>query len=167
MRALIGLSMCLLAGVAQAQTAQCGSLVAPKSLPIRPTVVAPIAPELVAPSHQLGAPTGVLSQAFDEAQAVDQVLFRLRLEGCQVAKALPASPSALPSATDPAAYKPKTQYDNTPWRFEMNQNGKRMTAEEFDAWMKAKGVRVVKARPAVATPPPAPAEAPKPETPKK
>ena len=49
----------------------------------------------------------------------------------------------------------------------MNQNGKRMPAEEFDAWMKAKGVRVVKARPAVATPPPAPAEAPKPETQKK
>ncbi|GAA5080947.1 hypothetical protein [Lysobacter panacisoli] len=166
MRALMGLSLCLLAGAAQAQSAQCGSLAAPKALPIRPTVVAPIAPELVAPSHQLGAPTGVLSQAFDEALAVDQVLFRLRVEGCQVAKALPAAttPSAMPSATDPAAYKPKTQYDNTPWRFDMNQNGKRMTAEEFDAWMKAKGVRVVKARPAVA---PVPAEPPKTEPEKK
>jgi uncharacterized NAD-dependent epimerase/dehydratase family protein len=26
----------------------------------------------------------------------------------------------------------------------MSQNGKRMTAEEFDAWMKARGVRVAK-----------------------
>jgi hypothetical protein len=25
----------------------------------------------------------------------------------------------------------------------MTQNGKRMTADEFDAWMKARGVRVV------------------------
>ena len=51
---------------------------------------------------------------------------------------------ALPSASNPAAYKPQTQYDNTPWRFNMSQNGKRMTAEEFDAWMKARGVRVAK-----------------------
>ncbi|HEY0506306.1 MAG TPA: hypothetical protein VGD42_22710 [Lysobacter sp.] len=169
MRASVGIMLLLAAGAlpvgaVQAQAAQCVALATPKALPIRPTVVAPIAPELVAPSHQLGAPTGVLSQAFDEALAVDQVLFRLRLENCQIAKALPAAPSALPSSSDPAAYKPKTQYDNTPWRFDMNQNGKRMTAEEFDAWMKAKGVRVVRARPAVAPPPP---EAPKPEADKK
>jgi hypothetical protein len=166
MRALIGLSCLLLAGVAQAQSAQCGSMAAPKALPIRPTVVAPIAPELVVPSHQLGAPTGVLSQAFDESLAVDQVLFRLRAEGCQVANALPAKGGAIPTPDDPAAYKPKTQFDNTPWRFNMNQNGKRMTAEEFDAWMKAKGVRVVKGK-TVATPPPAAAEAPKTEPEKK
>ena len=30
----------------------------------------------------------------------------------------------------------------------MSQNGKRMTAEEFDAWMKARGVRVAKGAPA-------------------
>ena len=60
---------------------------------------------------------------------------------------------------DPAAYKPQTEFDNTPWRFDMSQNGKRMTAEEFDAWMKARGVRVVKARPAPAATPAA-AEAP-------
>jgi len=159
MRALIGLSCLLLAGVAQAQSAQCGSMAAPRALPIRPTIVAPIAPELVAPSHQLGAPTGVLSQAFDESLAVDQVLFRMRVEGCQVAKALPAAPLAVPNPDDPAAYKPKTQFDNTPWRFNMNQNGKKMTAEEFDAWMKAKGVRVVKGK-TVATPPPAAEAAP-------
>ena len=47
-------------------------------------------------------------------------------------------------ASDPAAYKPKTEFDNTPWRFNMTQNGKRMTADEFSAWMKAKGVRVAK-----------------------
>ena len=34
----------------------------------------------------------------------------------------------------------------------MNQNGKRMTAEEFDVWMKAKGVRVAKGAAPVAVP---------------
>lgn len=52
-----------------------------------------------------------------------------------------------PSSTTPG-YVPKTKDDNTPWRFDMNQNGRRMTAEEFDAWMKAKGIRVATGKPA-------------------
>jgi hypothetical protein len=95
----------------------------------------------------------VLSQAYDESQSADQVLLRLRIEGCQnVAKAMPA-PSAI-KADDPAAYKPKTEFDNTPWRFDMSQNGKRMTADEFSAWMESRGVRVAKgAAPAAAATP--------------
>jgi hypothetical protein len=42
----------------------------------------------------------------------------------------------------------------------MSQNGKRMTAEEFDAWMKARGVRVAKGAQPAATPAP-PVEPPK------
>ena len=45
---------------------------------------------------------------------------------------------------DPRYYKPRTEFDNTPWRFNMNQNGKNMTADEFSAWMKSRGVRVAK-----------------------
>ncbi|MDR7069311.1 hypothetical protein J2X02_002162 [Pseudoxanthomonas japonensis] len=33
-------------------------------------------------------------------------------------------------------------------RFDMQQNGRSMTAEEFDAWMKARGIRVAKGAPA-------------------
>jgi len=159
MRALMSLVLLSLAGIAHAQGAtDCAAV--PKALPINPTVLPPLAPELAAPSHQLGAPTGVLAQAFDEALAVDNVLLRLRIENCRIANALPAaSPSN--GIIDPATYKPKTQFDNTPWRFDMNQNGKRMTAEEFDAWMKARGVRVAKgaapAAPASAPPPAEPA----------
>jgi hypothetical protein len=100
-------------------------------------------------SNQLGAPGGVLSQAFDESQSLDQVLLRIRIEGCQnVATATPA-PSVV-SPDDPAAYKPRTEFDNTPWRFNMSQNGKNMTADEFSAWMKSRGVRVARgAAPAV------------------
>ena len=158
-RAPIGLLLFALAGTAHAQAGGNCAALGGSGLPVQPTLVAPLSPELTAPTHQLGAPTGVLAQAFDEALAVDNVLLRQRLENClALARATPATSPALPSSSSPAAYKPQTQYDNTPWRFDMSQNGKRMTAEEFDAWMKARGVRVAKGAP-VATP--APVEPPK------
>lgn len=55
---------------------------------------------------------------------------------------------AQPDVIDAATYQPKTEHDNTPYRFNMEQGGKRMTADEFDAWMKARGVRVAKGAPA-------------------
>jgi len=36
------------------------------------------------------------------------------------------------------------------YRFNMTQNGRKMTADEFDAWMKARGIRVAKGAPAAA-----------------
>lgn len=65
-------------------------------------------------------------------------------------------PRSAPTAN--GAYVPKTKDDNTPWRFDMNQNGKRMTSEEFDAWMKAKGIRVATGKPGAETAPPPPVE---------
>ena len=58
-----------------------------------------------------------------------------------------------PASGAAAAYVPKTKDDNTPWRFDMSQNGKRMTSAEFDAWMKAKGIRVATGKPATAAAP--------------
>src|SRR5690606_12945519 len=131
------------------------STTVPQGAPLRPTVIAPVSNELAASAYQLGTQVSVLSQAYDESQSADQVLLRLSIEGCQnVAKAIPA-PSAI-QPDDPAAYKPKTEFDNTPWRFDMSQNGKRMTADEFSAWMESRGVRVAKG----AAPAPAPAPAP-------
>jgi len=158
-RALTGFLFFAIAGVAHAQAAP-NCTPGGAGLPVQPTLVAPLSPELTAPTHQLGAATGVLAQAFDESLAVDNVLLRQRLENClALAKAVPATSQPLPSSPGAAAYKPQTQYDNTPWRFDMSQNGKRMTAEEFDAWMKARGVRVAKGAPA-STPAP-PVEPPK------
>ena len=153
-RAVIGLTLLFAAAAAHAhaQAGNCSALLSTPALPMQATVLAPIAPELTAPSHRLGAPTGVLAQALDEALSVDQVLLRMRIESCQIAKAMPSMTPGMPSSTDPAAYKPLTEFDNTPWRFDMNQNGKRMTAEEFDVWMKAKGVRVAKGAAPVAVP---------------
>ncbi len=138
----------------------CSAPVVPQPLSAGQTLLAPVAPELFASATPLGAPSGVLAHAFEEAQSVDRVLLRLHAQACQnVAMAMPAPSVANPN--DPAAYKPKTEFDNTPWRFDMNQNGKRMTAEEFDAWMKSRGVRVAKgATPVIAAPAAAPAELP-------
>jgi hypothetical protein len=157
--ALFAAPLLLMAPAAYADT--CNAL-SPQPMPARTTILQPVAPELFANTTQLGAPSGVLAQPADESQSVDRVLQRLKLEGCNVAIAAPAA-----SATGDAAYKPKTQYDNGPWRFDMNQNGKRMTAEEFDAWMKSRGVRVAKGNAPAAVPAAAAAPAPAPQPEKK
>jgi hypothetical protein len=152
-RLLLAMPMLLLSGLAAAQDGACGAIAQSQS------TANAVAPELAARSARLGAPAGVLAQAYDESQSVDSVLNRMRLSECRsvaakrsnqpaTATAATAVPPAAAAPIDPATYKPKTKDDNTPWRFDMSQNGKRMTAEEFDAWMKARGVRVAKGAPA-------------------
>jgi hypothetical protein len=153
MRAMTTILLAGLAAPGLAQAMDCSATRARQ--PLQPTVIAPVASELAMASNQLGAPGGVLSQAFDESQSLDQVLLRIRIESCQnVAMTTPA-PSVV-SPDDPAAYKPRTEFDNTPWRFNMSQNGKNMTADEFSAWMKSRGVRVARGA-APATPAAVPA----------
>ncbi len=65
-----------------------------------------------------------------------------------------------PAAAPAGAYVPLTKDDNTPWRFDMSQNGKRMTSAEFDAWMKARGIRVATGKPATNVTPEADATPP-------
>ncbi|MCG6117239.1 MAG: hypothetical protein MEQ07_03465 [Aquimonas sp.] len=76
-----------------------------------------------------------LGSAMDESLSVGAVLMRRQIAGC--------APLA---AAEHAGYVPKTEHDNTPWRFNMDA-GKKLSAAEFDAWMKARGVRVVGQRP--------------------
>ena len=126
--------------VAIAATDCSGSMLQqPLTLPA--SAVVPVAAELGSRTSQLGMPSGVLAQAPDVAQSLDRVLLRLRINNCRdIAKALPAATAvAAASITDPAAYKPRTEHDNKPYRFDMTQNGKRMTADDFDAWLKANG----------------------------
>ncbi len=132
-----------LAAVPAYAAVDCTGTAAPVAATARATSLAPVASEFNATETQLGAPSGVLAQGFNEAESADRVAARLRAEGCKnVAAAVPAA-AATAAVNDAAGYKPKTEFDNTPWRFDMSQNGKRMTADEFDAWMKARGVRVV------------------------
>ena len=155
MRRILLASLLGLAAIpfAQAATQDCSSnkLVAP-SVALRPLLAPPVASEFVALNSQLGVPRGVLAQPLDEAQSVDQVLLRARIAHCQnVAMAIPAKAVANPN--DPAGYKPKTQFDNTPYRFNMTQNGKRMTADDFDKWLQANGYSAGKRQEAPAAAP--------------
>jgi hypothetical protein len=123
----------------------------------------PMVLSLLLVSGVAAAHTGVDLQVSKSAKS-EVARSAVRMEqGVMVAansKAAPApakaeAPKAEPAAADAPAgeYKPKTQFDNTPYRFNMHQNGKKMTAEEFDAWMKSRGIRVAKgagAKPAAA-----------------
>jgi hypothetical protein len=123
----------------------------------------PIAEELAAPSAQIGSGVG-FSQLFSDGVTVDLALSRAKHHEC---RALAAATQPLPTS---GGYQPKPG-DATAWRFDMTQNGKRMTADEFDAWMKARGVRVVQGPPkpvqAAAEPVPQPAPAAPPPKKKK
>jgi rare lipoprotein A len=114
----------LLTSASDAAVAPCGSATLtalPASVPV---------PEMM---HRAPAVVSCMSlQAFTQ---------RLR----QPVAPIPAAPAPAVPASD--AYVPKTVHDNTPWRFDMNQNGRRMTADEFDAWMKAKGIRIATGKP--------------------
>ena len=105
---------------------------------VAPAMLAPVAPELMAPSYRLGGQGGVLARAYGEEESLDQVLQRLRAEACSGA-ALGAQQAGAVAAADPAAYVKQTEFDNTPYRFNMTQSGKRMTADDFDAWLQANG----------------------------
>lgn len=149
-RVFVVFPLLLAAGWAKANTAvNCSGV--PQVLPPAAGLASSVARELGSGTSEIGSPTGVLSQAYDQALSVDQVLLRMRIEACRIASAIPAPSPVNPN--DPAAYQPKTEHDNTPWRFNMSQGGRRMTADEFDAWMKARGVRIATGKPAQAAQP--------------
>jgi|SRR5690554_2120458 len=127
----------LAAAPALSHASNCSRVATSAAVSVAPTLLAPVAPELVAPDYRLGAHGGVLSRGYGEAQSLDQVLLRLRVEGCNAAMAMP-QPGVV-STIDPAAYVKQTEFDNTPYRFNMTQGGKRMTADDFDAWLQANG----------------------------
>ena len=142
---------------AQAST-QCQGPAMVQPLAVQPTVLAPVVVGFVIANPQLGSQRGVLAPDFDESQSVDNVLWRLRVEGCRSLAAV------APAAGGAAGYVKKTEFDNTPYRFNMTQNGKRMTADDFDAWLQANGYSAGRrvdpdaapaaaAEPAVAAPP--------------
>jgi rare lipoprotein A len=60
--------------------------------------------------------------------AMDRMVAALPIAGAEAGE---RKPPAEPEPTPPG-----------PWRFDMRQDGKTMTADEFDAWMKARQVRV-------------------------
>lgn len=121
---------------APAAAISCDSAQVAQPLPVRTTPVPPLYSGMLGRPAALATAHTLLTESRDEALALDVVLMRLRLEAC-----------AAQPASEYANYVPKTEFDNTPYRFNM-EKGKKFSAAEFDAWMKSRGVRIVPARPA-------------------
>jgi len=54
----------------------------------------------------------------------------------------PSAPAPAPAPAPASGYAKQTEFDNTPYRFNMTQNGRRMSADDFDAWLEANGYSV-------------------------
>lgn len=104
------------------------------------TVLPASASELSAASTH--ATPGPLKAAYGHADTAQPTLQRhLRFdEGAQVARRRAKVRHAAPKVAASAAH-------DTSNRFLMTQNGKQMTADDFEAWMKARGIRVAKGTP--------------------
>lgn len=149
-RVLLTLLIAGFGAPALVQAGSCDGVAAPP-LPLRPTAVPAVSAELASVGSQVGAPNGLLAQASNEAQSVDRIVLRLRVEGCR--QFAVASPPA--AGIDPAVgYQKKTQFDNTPYRFNAEKG---FTAVEFDAWMQARGIRIATGKPAAVQPATTPA----------
>ncbi|HPF73790.1 MAG: hypothetical protein H7A20_08385 [Rhodanobacteraceae bacterium] len=122
-------ALCFCAFTGMARATVCGGDAGRAPLPLREGLLVPVSPALASGPAALdfqGSPLGI---AGDENLSVDRVLQRLRQKNCVV--------------DEFAGYVPKTQFDNTPYRFSMDSS-KKFTADEFDAWMKKRGVRIAK-----------------------
>jgi hypothetical protein len=117
-----------------------------EALPVREAAPAPLSVELAGAPAMPGLVPAVLAAAPDQGLALDRVLLRQRLAGCVV--------------DEYAGYAPRTEFDNTPWRFHAGGDGKKFDADEFDAWMKKRGVRIARGKAAAEPTEPEPAAAP-------
>ena len=143
------IALLLCTGPLSAQEAACGSAQAPAMQAEVALLLEPAAPSPRLARRPAGAAPAAFVGAFAGASYdadVSPSSLASPLGVCTQLSARRGQRSRKGEAA--AAYQPKTRYDNTPWRFNMEQNGKRMTADEFDAWMKVKGVRVAKGAPA-------------------
>ena len=78
--------------------------------------------------------------------ALDRVVAALPIGSAEAGERKPATKEVQPAPPGP-------------WRFDMKQDGKAMTADEFDAWMKARRVRVATGKAGDPDDAPAPAKA--------
>lgn len=96
------------------------------------------APCTPGPAIDAASPAGVLADAHARAVIADDLLAS-PFGACELVAASPGS------GTRRTARKPRTAAPSH--RFDMTQNGKRMSAADFDKWMKARGIRVATGKP--------------------
>jgi hypothetical protein len=98
--------------------------------------------QLVQPASQ-----SILVAAYDSAQPQDATLLQ---QASAADTWMAAKSSRKGSAAKAAAPEPATRLADPSNRFNMTQNGKKMTADDFDKWMKKNGYRVATGAPAKA-----------------
>ena len=99
---------------------------------------------------EVAAQTSPLQHALQAARVGDEALGVPVSGECELlADGRKASRSSRRTTATASAAKRDPDY----YRFDMSQHGKKMSAEDFDRWMKARGIRVAKGpqpKPAVA-----------------
>lgn len=80
---------------------------------------------------------------------IDTLVAALPGAGVPITQALPPAeaPTFAAMAPPPNAPVPAVAGGNNDWRFDMRQDGRTMTADEFDRWMRARRARVATGRP--------------------
>lgn len=87
------------------------------------------------------------AEAARKAEAARLAAERKRKAAQQATKKRPVYTKGDRKSGTPAP-KPEEPAKPKEVRFNMTQGGKKMTAEDFDAWMKSQGIRIVPAKPA-------------------
>ena len=108
----------------------------------------PSPPSLLPPGVHIATGKPVLSADArpPTASAIDHLLAALPLASANAGErsAQAASPSPAPPVLNPS---PAAAQANASQRFDMRQDGRTMTADEFDAWMRARRMRVATGKP--------------------
>ncbi|WP_411832653.1 hypothetical protein [Pseudoxanthomonas mexicana] len=86
-------------------------------------------------------------KAFGNPQRLLPVALVAVLAGCASTPPVAQKPSAAQPAEAPASLVHERDGRGA-HRFHMHQDGRQMSADEFDAWMRARGIRVAKGAPA-------------------
>jgi rare lipoprotein A len=91
------------------------------------------------PSTGLPAGVRIATGKPQPASAIDQLVSALPIASANAGERMPhAVVPATPASSAPA---------NTDWRFDMRQDGRTMSADEFDAWMLSRRARVATGKP--------------------
>jgi rare lipoprotein A len=89
-----------------------------------------------------GVPTGVhvATGKPQPASAIDRLVSALPIASANAGE-------RLPQVVAPVTATPASVPANTDWRFDMRQDGRTMSADEFDAWMRSRRARVATGKP--------------------
>ena len=79
------------------------------------------------------------------ASSIDQLVSALPIGSANAGERVPQAVAPAAAAASPAPA-------NTDWRFDMRQDGRTMSADEFDAWMQSRRARVATGRPGTPLP---------------